>query len=145
LQWIFSGFHPVSLLAELSERGAEVINRVAAHYADLSSEVGWEVTPPLEGVLDASIRLGLAGRLEDAIAVADAAVAWHPESVFARGVLGDWYMEACQLGEAEEQLTRALRMAEEDAEADESPQVPHSLLERLHMKIEDPDACTDPR
>lgn len=118
---------------------------MAAHYAELSSELGWQVTPPLDGILDASSRLGMAGRLEDAIAVADAAVAWHPDSVFARFVLGDWYRSACRLGEAEEHLNRALRMAEEDSEADGWQSEVRSSLDPLRMQMEDPDSCTAAR
>lgn len=142
LTWIFSGFYPVPLLAELSEGGAEVVSRVDAHYSELSSKLGWEVTPPFDGIVHATMQAGQAGRFDDAIAIADAAVAWHPESASARHLLGYSYMSACRLGEAEEHITRALRMAEENEEADEL-QFVRSSLDQLHTKMEDPGSCTE--
>lgn len=137
LEWIFSGWHPVELMADLLDEGAKVLPRVEEHYAEVSSEMGWEVKPPLRRVAEAAYRLGERDRPDDALGVAEALASWYPEHPFARFSVGRAHESACRLEEAHTHQTRALRMAEQAERPDTGlVEFLRSRVTALEAKIE---------
>jgi hypothetical protein len=112
LEWIFSGWYPIDLMAELARRGASVLPRLGAHYAELSTEFGWDVAPPVDALVGTVYRMVERDRSDDALAIATQTVEWFPDSWYARVGLGQAHAGACRWSEAEEQLVRAIEMAE---------------------------------
>ena len=122
LEWIFAGWYPGPLFAELAERGAPVLSRIEAHYAEVSEEFGWQVEVPLYTVLETVWQLGEQGRPERALGLAEAMVARYPDHHFSHVAMGEAHLAACRLDEARLSLEEAAAMAEEQGEPTDFPQ-----------------------
>ena len=112
LEWIFSGWYPIDLMTELSQRGASALPRLVAHFDELSEEFGWEVDPPLTDLVNTVYQMVDRGRPDDAMAIATRTVEWFPNHGYARVGLGQAHAGACRWREAEEHHVRALELAE---------------------------------
>lgn len=118
LEWIFSGWYPISLMQDLARRGASELPRLETHYAELSVEFGWEVKPPVSELVSTVYQMVERDRTDDAMGIATQTVAWFPTSAYARLGLGQAHAGACRWSEAEEHHVRALEMAEAEGESE---------------------------
>ena len=114
LEWIFSGWYPIDLMADLARRGASELPRLGTHYAELSAEFGWEIAPPVTDLVNMVFQLVERDRNDDALAIAVQTVEWFPDNAYARLGLGHAHAGACRWSEAEAHHVRALEMAEAD-------------------------------
>lgn len=112
LEWIFSGWYPIDLMADLARRGASELPRLGNHYAELSAEFGWEIGPPLNELVNTVYQMVERDQDEDALAIATQTVEWFPDDAYARSGIGLAHVGACRWSEAEEHYVRALEMAE---------------------------------
>ncbi len=136
LEWIFSGWYPMALFDELVERGAPVLPRIRAHYAEVSEVFGWEVEVPIYTIAETVWRFGQEDRADDALELAEALMADYPGSHLSHVAMGEAYRAACRLTEARRSMTDAVEMAEEQGE---SADFPRNRLEEVEAVMEEGD------
>lgn len=136
LEWIFSGWYPMALFDELVERGAPVLPRIQAHYAEASEEFGWEVEMPIYTIVETVWRFGQEDRADDALELAEALMADYPGSHLSHVAMGEAHRAACRLTEARRSMTDAVEMAEEQGE---SADFPRNRLEEVEAVMEEGD------
>jgi len=141
LEWIFSGWYPIDLMADLRRRGASELDRLEGHFAELSRELGWEVLPPEVDVVNTAFQLGQTGRSEDALAIAQRATEWFPDSAYSRTGVGAAHASACRWTEAEQHLVRALEMAERGAPG--MADFVRSQIDEVRKSKADAETCDD--
>lgn len=142
LEWVFGDWNPQNLWDELTERGPEVLPRIEAHFAELSDEMGFQVRPPTMRVGEISYRLGEAGRVEDAVTIAEVLVSWAPDEFMSHYALANALKVSCRLDDARTHLEHAMELAQQSGDEGAASAVQSALAE-LDAEKESGD-CTLP-
>ena len=143
LEWIFADWNPATLYAELERRGAEVMPRIATHFAETSELVGFEVPLPVSRVGGIVFSLNESGRTDTALGIAEALVGWAPDDWEAVWALGETHAAACQDDEALSYMRRAIGMATE-VDAGGVVEYLNAQLGQLEARIEEGRSCPEP-